>query len=244
MVTVEFLRQNFKERKALRCYLLLRSNGLGYAGYTENHIEFLQSKGYSQATAYRFINKLTKLGWITVTPKGVKVKSVHRITNTRNRYAISISNDNIATFSIFEAYLFASLLLSKCQADYKRKLRDERQHTKEESVESSYRSFDLHTMLTTDYVGADYLGITKSMFNRIKKISCRLGFLKVRYALNKKINFKTKSEALNFLGHNPMYKRVQKVEDIYYIVYGSVYSINSILFISQYAGINRIQKAN
>ena len=242
MVPVEFLRQNFKERKALRGYLLLRSNGNGFAGYTENPIEFLMSKGYSQATSYRLINKLTKLGWIESTPKGVKVRSVHKLTQTRNRYAIAISDSNIADFTVFEGFLFASLLLSKCQADYKRKVRDERQHTKEESVESSYKSFDLHTMLTTDYVGADYLGITKSMFNRIKKSSAKLGFLKVRYAVNKKINFRTKSEALMFLGLNPEYKRVQSIDGIYYVVIGSVYSINSILYVSQYSGINRIQK--
>ena len=45
-----------------------------------------------------------------------------------------------------------------------------------------------------------------------------------------------------FLGLNPECKRVQSIDGIYYVVIGSVYSINSILYVSQYSGINRIQK--
>lgn len=235
LLPVFFLRKNFGEyRKALWIYSILRQNGIGRAGYTTDHISFLKSYGIASSTAYRYVAKLRGMGWLVDSKSGVRIKSVHKIGGSNNKYCIAIPTSMLHSYEVFSNFIFSSLLLSKFQADFKSRCRNKSIGLEQVSNEV-YRSYDLWTATTTEQVGAAYLGISQPSFHRLKKSSSKKGFLKTRYALDKKNNFKSKEEALNYLAMCSEYSRIQKVGDYYFIVVGSTICINSILSINKYS---------
>lgn len=235
VLPVEFMRQNFGEnRKLLWVYAILRQNGKGFAGYTQNHIEFLQTYGIAKSTAYRLVAKLRRMGWIQDSKSGIKVVSVHKISGTKNKYCIPVEAGMLDSYKKFQNFVFSSLLLSKVQADFKRQCREENIVLNKENDET-YRSFDKWTARTTEEVAAQYMNISQPTFNRLKKSSAKMGMLTSRYALDKKIKFDSKEEALNFLGMTASSFRIQKMLNTYYLVIGSIISINSLLSIYKYS---------
>jgi hypothetical protein len=236
LVPVEFLRQNFANNKELtRVFLILRDNGLGRAGYTEDHINFLIGKGFAKSTAYRLIKNLVNLNWIEITNKGVKVRSIHKLTEGHNKYCIPVMSSMLLDKQVYKGFIFASLCNSKQQADWKRQQRENKdtQQNNRVSVEV-YGSYDSHTSKTTERVMAEYIGISQKSFNLLKKFSCKLGFMKSKFAFNKVNKFGTKEEALFFLGQNPNYKRIKKVGGVYLLVIGQIISISSIISVYKY----------
>lgn len=241
LVPIEFCRANFAaNRKLLWVYLAFRQSGIGSAGWTTDAVQFLMDRGVASSTASRYLLKMEKLGWIHRQNGAVQVKSVHKLTATGNRYAISIQSNWLNSYKQFELFIFSTLLLSKFQADFKAQNRRKAVSLDKERDES-YRSYDLHSALTTETVSAKYMGVSQPTFHRLKKSAANAGLLRSKGKICKKISFVSKEDALRYLEVNSKSGRFQKINGVYYIVVGSTISINRILGVNKYSRFKSIR---
>ena len=235
LLPVAFLRRHFgTSRKALWVYAILRQNGIGNAGYTRDHISFLQSYGIAKSTAYRVVASLRRKGWLVDSKSGIRITSVHTISETKNKYCIPTPSSMLDSYKIFSNFIFTSLLLSKVQADFKRQNRSSN-IVLEKVNDEDYRSYDKWAACTTEEVASKYIGISQPTFNRLKKSSAKSGMLTSRYALDLKKSFGSKEEALNVLGWGSNSFRIQKIQNKYVYVIGSILNINSFLKVYKYS---------
>lgn len=240
VVPAMFCRKHFgSNRKLLWVYLIFRSNGLGSAGWTGDAVEFLKGKGIASSTASRYILKLEKLGWIHRQNGAVRVASVHKLTETKNRYAFTIHPEWLDSYKKFQLYMFSTILLNKFQSDFKFQNRNKSVALYKES-DKKYRSYDLHTALTTEEVAAEYIGISQSTFNRLKKSAAKAGMLKSKGAVCKKIKFNSEEDALMYLEMQSKSGRIQNIDGVFYIVVGTKISINRLLCINKYSQVNKV----
>lgn len=237
LVPVCWLKQNMnRSRKLMHVYLILRAESASYAGYVENHIEFLMDRGFAKSTAYRLVKRMIDIGWITSTPKGVKIVSVHKLKPTSNRYAARIYNEWLSDYSTFEAAMFTVLVNNVFNTNFVRQEREKNDNGNDkQSVEgSTYKSYSGEAGITTERVMAQQLDINQATFNRLKRRAAKLGMINFRSEPNWEMGFESKESALQYIssmGRNQ--QLIQKGARVF-LVLGTVINITTPL-ITKYA---------
>jgi hypothetical protein len=238
LLPMQFIRTNFgSNRKLLWVYAILRKNGISNGGWTaEAEALLVNDYGVATSTANRYIIKLAKLGWITRKGRNVKLTSVHKLTDTRNRYCMTIHDVWLKDYKRFQLFIFSTLLLNKIQADFKVQNRSKAVALDKVS-DKLYKSYDQWSATITEKIAGEYMGVSQKTFNRLKKSAAKAGMLRCKFAVSKKIKFNSESDVLNYLGLNSTTGRFLKVEGFYYMVIGSTININSLLRINKYSQV-------